>query len=77
VSARPAAAAVDVRIAGDRPALPPDRAGRLFEPFAGPDGPGLGLFLARELAEGWGGAVRLEPGEGAGTVFVLTCPLRV
>jgi signal transduction histidine kinase len=47
--------------------------GRLFDCFAG--GAGLGLFLVRQLAAGWGGAIRVhsEPGRGATfTVFVRT-----
>ena len=69
------AGGAEVCVAGDGPAIPPDQVARLFEPFAGPSGHGLDLFLARELAEGWGGAVRVEPSGSAGTVFVVTCPL--
>jgi signal transduction histidine kinase len=75
VSAGPAPAGAAIRIAGDRPAVPPEQAVRLFEPFAGAEDEGLDLFLARELAEGWGGSVVLESGGGAGTAFVVTCPL--
>jgi signal transduction histidine kinase len=77
VSGRPAATGVEIRIAGDGPAVPSEQVGRLFEPFTGPDGPGLDLFLARELAEAWGGSLRLDPGEGAGRVFIVACPLHV
>jgi signal transduction histidine kinase len=72
LNTRPAATGVDLLIAGDGPGVSQER---LFEPFVGPDGRGLDLFLAREIAEGWGGSVRSEPGERAGTVFVVTCPL--
>ena len=77
VTARLTPSGVEIRIAGDGSAVPPEQAGRLFEPFTGPNGQGLDLFLARETAEGWGGSVRFEPGEGAGRVFVATCPLHV
>ncbi|HEX5271924.1 MAG TPA: ATP-binding protein [Gemmataceae bacterium] len=77
VGTRPTAAGVEIVVAGDAPAVPPEQAGRQFEPFVGPESRGLDLFLARELAEGWGGSVRYEPGDGAGTVFVVSCPLPV
>src|SRR5205085_1375403 len=60
-----------------RPAAPPQAAERLFEPFSGEDGPGLDLFLVRQLAEGWGGTARVEAGPGRGVAFVVTCPLAV
>jgi signal transduction histidine kinase len=75
LSTRPAAPGVDLRIAGDGPAVPAGQVERLFEPFAGPDGRGLDLFLAREIAVAWGGSLRWEPGERAGAGFVVTCPM--
>ncbi len=75
VSARPAAEGAEIRVAGDGRAVPPEQAAQLFEPFTGPGGHGLDLFLARELAEGWGGALRVESLGGARTVFVVTCPV--
>ena len=49
---------------------------RLFSPFCTtkPDGIGLGLALARELAEAHGGQVRYEPTD-PGALFVLDLPL--
>ncbi len=38
---------------------------------AGPEGHGLGLPIARELAREWGGDVRLEPRDGGGAVAIL------
>jgi signal transduction histidine kinase len=76
VSARSAAATgAELRIAGDGPAISPEQVARLFEPFTGPEGHGLDLFLARELAEGWGGALGVESTGGSETAFVVTCPL--
>ena len=48
------------------------RAGRL-----GPQGTGLGLPIARELAAGWGGAVEAGSREGGGAVVRLTFPTAV
>ena len=44
---------VHIEIQDDGPGLPPEHQGKLFEPFFTTDarGTGLGLFLARELAE--------------------------
>jgi len=46
---------------------------RIFEPFytRGEDGTGLGLFLARELAEINGATLLYEPRKGGGSVFRL------
>ncbi len=48
---------------------------RLFEPFAEPGETGLELFVARRLAEAWGGSLRLDEDTGAGTAFLLDAPL--
>ncbi len=42
-----------------------------------PEGTGLGLALVREVAEGHGGRVILEPSDGTGAVFRLELPLRI
>jgi K+-sensing histidine kinase KdpD len=54
---------------------------RIFEPFyraagAAPDAgrAGLGLSIARRLAEGQGGTLRYEPRPGGGSVFTLELP---
>jgi two-component system sensor histidine kinase KdpD len=55
--------------------------GRIFEPFyrsdgSSPDtgGAGLGLAIARRLAEEQGGALDYAPREGGGSVFTLRLP---
>jgi signal transduction histidine kinase len=49
---------------------------RLFEPFAsaGPTRKGLGLFLVRQVVEGWGGGVRVGSEPGQGTVVTVSLP---
>ena len=53
---------------------------RIFEPFYRPPGQpdtggaGLGLSIARRMAEAQGGSVHYEPREGGGSVFVLRLP---
>jgi len=53
-------------IEDDGPGLPPEHQGKLFEPFFTTDaqGTGLGLFLARELAEANHAVLSYVPGAG-------------
>ncbi|MEW6119367.1 MAG: HAMP domain-containing sensor histidine kinase [Pseudomonadota bacterium] len=53
-------------IADDGPGVAPEHRGKLFEPFFTTDaqGTGLGLFLARELAEANHASLRFVPGAG-------------
>jgi signal transduction histidine kinase len=75
VNARPGVAGAEICVAGDGLAIPPEQLERLFEPFVGSQGHGLDLFLARQLAEGWGGAVRVEGRPDRGCELIVTCPL--
>ena len=59
----------------------PAESARIFEPFYRPSsasadagGAGLGLSIARRLAEAQGGSVQYEPREGGGSVFILRLP---
>lgn len=56
---------------GDRgPGVKPELAERIFEPFfSAGRGTGLGLFLARELAQANGATLLFEPRAGGGAVF--------
>jgi two-component system sensor histidine kinase PilS (NtrC family) len=52
--------------------VPPEHAERIFEPFyTGGQGTGLGLFLARELAQSNGATLLYEPRAGGGSLFRL------
>lgn len=63
------------------PGVPPDERERIWEPFhrrvsAQPDagGTGLGLTIARRLAEAQGGEIRYRPRIGSGSEFTLLLP---
>ena len=66
-----------VRVADNGPGVPDRARERLFQPFAGssrPEGAGLGLAIARELAQGHGGDLALAESGPAGSVFLLRLP---
>lgn len=68
---------VEIRVSDNGPGVPADQRERIFEPFftSRPDGTGLGLAVARSVAEAHNGALELEPGDGSGATFVLRVPL--
>jgi two-component system sensor histidine kinase PilS (NtrC family) len=52
--------------------VPRDQVERIFEPFfSSGQGTGLGLFLARELAQANGATLLYEPRHGGGSIFRL------
>ncbi|HJU42469.1 MAG TPA: PAS domain S-box protein [Vicinamibacterales bacterium] len=77
----PGVAAVSVRDSG--PGIPAHKVDFIFEPFTQLDasdtrriaGTGLGLTIARALAEKQGGGIRVSSREGGGATFTLTLPL--
>jgi signal transduction histidine kinase len=81
VEARDGRAVVEVRDRGI--GIPADERGRLFERFfrgrsarqMAPEGSGLGLPIARLIAERHGGGVELLPREGGGTVARVSLPV--
>ena len=72
-SAQTASDRVQLEIEDDGPGLPPEHQGKLFEPFFTTDaqGTGLGLFLARELAEANHATLAYVPG-ASGARFRLS-----
>ena len=72
---------VELRVEDRGPGVATHERERIFEPFyrpagAAPDvgGAGLGLSIARRLAEAQGGAVRYDARDGGGSRFVLALP---
>ncbi|MDB5450042.1 MAG: sensor histidine kinase [Phenylobacterium sp.] len=66
-----------VSMADNGPGLPDRARERLFQPFAGSsraEGAGLGLAIARELAQGHGGDLVLAQSDPTGAVFELRLP---
>jgi two-component system sensor histidine kinase TtrS len=75
MSVRPCGTEAEVRVAGDGETPDAEARDQPSDPFSGEDVGGLDLFLARQLAEGWGGSARVEARTTRGTAFVVTCPL--
>ena len=72
-----------VSIRDHGPGIPPDLLGRVFEPFFRVDparrktvpGAGLGLAIAREILERFGGRIQIANRDGGGLVQDVTLPL--
>lgn len=61
-----------LEVADRGPGVAPEHIERIFEPFySGGRGTGLGLFLARELAQANGATLLYEPRAGGGSTFRL------
>ena len=62
------------------PGIPREEHGVIFEKFGrakggwGRSGTGLGLFIARSIAEAHGGSVEVRSAPGEGAVFTLDLP---
>jgi two-component system sensor histidine kinase RegB len=78
VAARPDPAGVSVEVRDEGPGMAPEVLARAGEPFfttKGPgEGQGLGLFIARSLAEQLGGALELASSPGRGTTARIVLP---
>ncbi len=69
---------ITVSIRDSGPGIPNAYLSKIFDPFfttkAPGQGTGLGLTIARRLVMKYGGRIRVETVEGAGTAFILTFP---
>ncbi|HKY70751.1 MAG TPA: ATP-binding protein [Nitrospira sp.] len=70
---------VTTTIADSGPGIPKENLSRIFDPFfttkGQGEGSGLGLTVARRIIRKFGGDIRLESVEGAGTSCLVTLPL--
>jgi signal transduction histidine kinase len=82
VSARTEDGLVTVSVSDHGPGIPPEQHRLVFEKFGrlnpggkSKPGAGLGLFIARSIAEAHGGSLDLASAAGAGTTFTLRLPV--
>jgi signal transduction histidine kinase len=67
-----------IDVCDEGPGISPELMPRLFTRFAsgpGSTGLGLGLYLARSIAEAHGGTLTASSAPGQGTTFKLSLPL--
>jgi len=76
VSAMTAAAMAAITVEDDGPGIPPDRIGRIFDPFytTKQKGTGLGLATCHAIVAEHGGRIDLESEVGKGTKVVVRLP---
>jgi two-component system sensor histidine kinase KdpD len=77
VTALAADARVELCVADSGPGVPPGDEERIFQPFihgGAPGSAGIGLALARALAEAQGARLGVRRGTAPGAAFVLTLP---
>lgn len=82
ITVSPAGHAVAIAVRDAGPGIPREEQERIFEKFyrsdpkltRTPSGTGLGLYIARELAERMGGMLDVRSTPGRGTTLVLTLP---
>jgi two-component system sensor histidine kinase KdpD len=81
LAAQGAGQALEFTVSDRGPGIPPAEREHIFQPFYRPPGSpsdagsaGLGLSIARRLAEAQGGSLRYESREGGGSRFVLSVP---
>ena len=81
VVVRPENGAVRISVSDRGPGIPQDQQVLIFEKFGRADvpgakpGTGLGLFIARSIAEAHGGTLEVSSRPEAGATFTLTLPL--
>jgi signal transduction histidine kinase len=83
VSAQAVDGRVRISVRDDGPGIPLEHQARIFEKFGRVDvpgaskpGTGLGLFIARTIAEAHGGSVDVSSAPREGATFILTLPAR-
>jgi signal transduction histidine kinase len=70
---------IEIRFTDTGPGVPAELSERIFEPFFSHgkrEGAGLGLAIARRIAQEHGGELRLEHPANGGATFVVQLPLQ-
>jgi signal transduction histidine kinase len=82
ISATAGNGAVQISVRDSGPGIPRDQQARIFEKFGRADveggskpGTGLGLFIARSIAEAHGGSLEVSSGFEPGATFTLALPV--
>lgn len=77
VAASFAGPAVLITVADTGPGIPPDRLPAIFDPYftTKPEGSGLGLWIAQQIATAHGGSLQAANRSEGGAVFTLLLPL--
>ena len=67
-----------MRVQDTGPGIPSNELGEIFDPYftTKPEGNGLGLWIAQQIAVAHGGDLHAENAPDGGAVFVLTLPLK-
>jgi two-component system sensor histidine kinase HydH len=78
VNAAKAGDNLSLRVQDSGPGIPPGELGDIFDPYftTKPEGNGLGLWIAQQIAVAHGGDLHAENAPAGGAVFVLTLPLK-
>jgi len=63
-------------VSDDGPGIPPDKLGKVFQPFftTKENGTGLGLSMTRKILDLHEGRITVESGPGAGATFTVFLP---
>jgi signal transduction histidine kinase len=69
---------IEIAVRDNGPGVPPERVGRVFEPYftTKEKGTGLGLSIVKHNMELYGGSVQLESELGKGARFILVFPAK-
>jgi signal transduction histidine kinase len=78
VSAASAQDFIHISVSDSGPGVPKDKRSAIFEPYftTKPEGSGLGLWIAQQIALAHGGEILVSNGALGGAVFVLKLPLK-